>query len=89
MEGVSAKRLVDHDRLKGESHVVDGCYAIDASVAVGADEQLHDGRVYSPPAGGSLCHGAGGHHSKTANGTREGQAVAHASLQRSDPRRKG
>ena len=39
---------------KGESHVVDNCGGIDSSVAAGADNQLHDGRVYSYPD--SRCH---------------------------------
>jgi len=42
---------------------VDDCSNTDSSLAAGSGEQLHDGRVYSHPAGD--CHYRGGvqHHS--------------------------
>ncbi len=36
---------------KGGRYVVDNRYDFDSSVAVGIGKQLHDGRVYSRPAG--------------------------------------
>jgi hypothetical protein len=36
---------------KGGWYVVNGRFDTDNSVGAGADEQLHDGRVYSYPAG--------------------------------------
>ena len=42
---------------------MDNCRNTDNSVAAGVGEQLHDGRVYSHPAGNCHYRGAGQHHS--------------------------
>ena len=59
-----------HGQVKEESYIVDDCCNTGDSVAAGVGEQLHDGRVYSPPAGACCCHGAGPDHSGTTTGVR-------------------
>jgi hypothetical protein len=49
---------------------MDDCSDTDNFVAAGAGEQLHDGRVYSHPAGRCRYHGAGQHHSALMGGVR-------------------
>jgi hypothetical protein len=63
-------RQWNHGQPKGESYVVDDCCNTDSSVAAGAGQQLHDGWVHSPPAGGCRCRGAGQNHSGTTAGVR-------------------
>jgi hypothetical protein len=41
--------------VKGGSYVVDDCSDTDSFVAAGVGDQLHDGRVYSPPDCGCRC----------------------------------
>ena len=58
------------NKLKGGSYAVDNCCNNDRSVGAGDGEQLHDGRVGSPPAGNCRCHGPAQHHSGPTSGVR-------------------
>jgi hypothetical protein len=55
---------------------LDDCCDTGNSVAAGLSEQLHNGRVYSRPAGDCHCRGAGQYHSGAKTfGIKEGRAV--------------
>ena len=63
--GSSASRSM-HNK-KGESYAMDNCCYPDSFVAAGADYQLHNGRVYSHPAGHCRHRVSGPNYSGTKN----------------------
>jgi len=56
---------VQLNKLKGKSNVVDNCNNTGNPVAARICKQLHDGRLYSYPAGACRYHNTGQSHSGT------------------------
>ena len=61
----------------------------DSSMAAGAGEQLHDGRVRSPPAGDCRCPGAGQDHPGAANKLASRRREAETALKESGKQQTG
>jgi hypothetical protein len=70
------------NKLKGKSNVVDNCNIAGNPVAAGIYKQLHDGRLYSYPAGACRYRSTGQSHSGTESHVIRGISEAKSKITR-------